>query len=248
MREIALYSGAGNCFLLFDNQKQDLPAIQISSLCEKYAADGVILVERSVRADVKMRTYNRDGSEAEMCGNGLRCFTLYLNEIGIKQEEYLIETEAGLHKAWIHNSEVKIQLPPPTALQLHSEQNVHFINTGVPHAVVFVNTLENLNIEQLGKQLRYSPTFAPRGTNVNFVTLTSPSSIAIRTYERGVEAETLACGTGAVASALITHMLYSTPSPLKVHVHSGDVLKILFTNLHSPVFLQGPARRMHITP
>jgi diaminopimelate epimerase len=174
-----------------------------------------------------------------MCGNGLRCVIHFLRELGVIRTIYHIETLAGRHKGWFVGEEVCVQFPPPSHLHLHRAVDLHFLNTGVPHAVLFVPHLEQIDVALEGRKWRSSPLFAPAGANIDFATLQDDGSLAIRTYERGVEAETLACGTGAVAAALIAHKIYTLPSPIDVWVHSGERLKISFTPDWSEVTLQG---------
>jgi diaminopimelate epimerase len=190
-------------------------------------------------ADAFMRIYNRDGSEAEMCGNGLRCFVHFLQRMGIQKKNYIIQTQSGMHEAWQDDQEVCIKLSPPSELKLHLEKNLHFINTGVPHAVVFAEKILKLDVVELGRFYRFSPMFAPSGANVNFVACQADGSLSVRTYERGVESETAACGTGAIASALIAHKLHNLPSPIVIHVQSGDHLTVTFNHDWSVVTLKG---------
>lgn len=238
------YSGAGNTFLLADNRKCAFDKTHVSLLCEAQDVDGLILVEHAKEADIFMRIYNCDGSVAEMCGNGMRCLIHYLKELGIERTIYHIDTLAGRHEGWFEKDEVAIQLPPPSQLKLNADLDLHFINTGVPHAVRFVKELETIDVESEGKAIRHSPLFVPAGTNVDFVRVEKDGSLSIRTYERGVEAETLACGTGAIASALIAHKIYTLPSPITVLVRSGEKLKISFTDDWSKVTLIGPVKRI----
>lgn len=238
--KLVCYSGAGNTFFLADNRRATFDLTQIPALCKQGSVDGVILAEEAQGADARMRIYNSDGGEAEMCGNGLRCFIHFLQEIGVKRSIYQVETLAGKHSGWFVDNEVCVQLPPPSQVRLHLSNNLHFINTGVPHAVVFVPDVKNIEVASQGKALRHSSLFAPAGANVNFVSLQQDETLNIRTYERGVEAETQACGTGATAAALIAHKLYQLESPIEVKVRSQEKLKISFAKDFSEVTLQGP--------
>lgn len=235
------YSGAGNAFFIFDNRKENFPLACISEICRQHGLDGVIFLESSKNADYKMRIFNRDSSEAEMCGNGLRCFIKYLKELGFCQKTYVIETKAGIHTAWLQEEGVCVHMRPPSQLKWNLAPNLSFINTGVPHAVLFVPSVDSLDISVEGPKWRFHPFFAPAGANVNFVSLRDENSIFIRTYERGVEGETLACGTGAVASALATAYRHSYSSPLEVFVRSGEILKISFTKDFKNIEMEGPA-------
>lgn len=184
------YSGAGNTFFLIDHRKHFFALDQIPLLCEQQGIDGCILVEHSTVADASMRIFNRDGSEAEMCGNGLRCFIHFLKELGIQREIYHVETLAGIQRGWFVDQEAGhlcIELIPPQDLKLNLSDNLHFLNTGVPHAVCFVEEVDTIDVEAQGKHLRFSPLFAPAGANINFVTIRNHYTISVRTYERGVE-------------------------------------------------------------
>lgn len=240
--ELVPYSGAGNTFFLFDNRGKKSAAERL--LPEIGNADGLICVESAPNADALMRIFNRDGSEAEMCGNGLRCLIHFLKELGLQRDVYQIETLAGRHEGWLDSEGVCIRMPSPSQLKLNVEKGIHFLNTGVPHAVLFEESIEDIPVDLRGRELRRSPLFAPAGANVNFASLRDGSSVTLRTFERGVEAETLACGTGAVATALIAHKIYGLPSPITVWVRSGDKLKITFNTEWSEITLQGPVKKL----
>ncbi|RBP44631.1 diaminopimelate epimerase [Roseimicrobium gellanilyticum] len=251
-------NGAGNDFVMLDNRTQSVHIDNetIARLCDRHrgvGADGLLLVEPATDGgDFKMRYHNADGGEAEMCGNGARCFARYVNRLhedklgGLK-----FETLAGMISADYLGDQVRINMSAPHSLKLNQtlpvegiELSVHSVNTGVPHAVVFVEDLEHTNVRGLGAGLRYHTAFAPKGTNANFVKITGPNSISIRTYERGVEDETLACGTGMVACALIAHELHGFTSPVSVLVRGGDTLQIGFQKTadgYQNVTLHGPA-------
>lgn len=237
-------NGAGNDFVMLDNRQGalNLDHSQIHLLCNRHrgiGADGVLLLE--IERDNKvtpfrMRYYNADGFEAEMCGNGARCFTRYIAYLLDKKTGKIsFETKAGLIEGELLEDQVRLAMSLPHGILLNqhfslSNQDylVHSINTGVPHAVIFVKDLESAPVINIGRELRYHTHFAPSGTNVNFVQPLSKNEIAIRTYERGVEEETLACGTGVVASALIYHLLNQTSSPINVLVKGGDTLQVEF--------------------
>ncbi len=252
-------NGAGNDFVVIDNRDLNtcLSPEQISLLCDRQrgvGADGLLAVEPAEQgADYKFRYYNADGGEAEMCGNGARCFGKYTATLSEKATSLVtFETIAGTLSAEMIGEDVKIAMSEPFDLSLNTDiqvegldANIHIINTGVPHAVAFVNDLENTDVLTHGAALRYHSHFAPAGTNVNFASIRSHSHIAIRTYERGVENETLACGTGMTAAALIHHLLTGATSPISVDVKGGDTLQIGFeksdNNTFSNVTLTGPA-------
>ncbi|MDF1852422.1 MAG: diaminopimelate epimerase [Verrucomicrobiales bacterium] len=259
MLEFSKMNGAGNDFVVIDNRdlSHSLQKEQIATLCQRQqgvGADGFLTVEPAESgADYKMRYYNADGGEAEMCGNGARCFARFVNRLeGGKLTSTRFETIAGVIEAEFIGDEVKIELSKPFDLALGLELEiadatamVHSINTGVPHAVLFVEDLAAVNIREWGSAVRYHEQFAPAGTNVNFVEVREPGKIAIRTYERGVEDETLACGTGMVACAILHHELSQTPPPIRVEVAGGDTLTVEFNRLaegdYEKVTLLGPA-------
>lgn len=252
-------NGAGNDFVMLDNRDLSLALSteQIARLCDRHrgvGADGVLFVEPAVNGgDFKMRYHNADGGEAEMCGNGARCFGRFVNHLHDNRlEEIRFETLAGLISAEFENGQVRINMSAPFDLKLNQSLavageplTVHSVNTGVPHAVVFFDDADSADVSKLGAGLRYHEAFAPKGTNANFVQVLAPDSIRIRTYERGVEDETLACGTGMVASALIHHELTGASSPIRVKVQGGDTLAVGFEETaphqYTNVTLFGPA-------
>ena len=251
-------NGAGNDFVLLDNRDHAhaLTAGQIAVLCDRHrgvGADGVLLVEPAQNgADFRMRYYNADGGEAEMCGNGARCFARFAQKIsGHPGEKISFETPAGVIGSHLLGDLVRITMcaphshRPPWTLAVNGRPlEVHFLNTGVPHAVVFVDDLETVDIVKDGSALRHHEGFAPKGTNANFVQVLAPSRIAIRTYERGVEDETLACGTGVCAAAILHHLRSGDTAPVAVHVRGGDTLQVGFKKTpdgFTQVTLTGPA-------
>jgi diaminopimelate epimerase len=253
-------NGAGNDFVMLDNRDSalSLNRAQIAHLCDRHrgvGADGLLLVEPAENgADFRMRYYNADGGEAEMCGNGARCFARYARRVSAFDGASIsFETPAGVIGAVCEGDEVRISMSRPhsfapvTTLDIDGEPViVHFLNTGVPHAVIFVEDLEATAVKRLGSAIRHHAHFAPRGTNVNFVQIEGPDAIAIRTYERGVEDETLACGTGVVACALIHSLASGVASPIRVRVRGGDTLRVGFeagatAGEFQAVTLTGPA-------
>lgn len=242
--------GTGNDFVVVDlvshPSLRDLgrrwPVIA-KALCDRHqgiGADGVLVLERSPRVDVRMRIFNADGSEAEMCGNGSRCVALYWTRVhGRGVSSLTLETRAGVLQAWVHGTRVRVQLTQPrryrprVTVQVGGRHvNGGFVDTGVPHFVVPVRSIASVDVERLGRSLRRHGAFGPRGTNVDFV---QPFArrLLVRTYERGVEAETLACGTGITASAIV-HLLHQPVSNghvgsarrIEVQSRSGDLLTV----------------------
>ena len=252
-------NGAGNDFVVIDNRSGEfaLDKKTIARLCDRHrgvGADGLLAVETAAgAADFRMRYYNADGGEAEMCGNGARCFARFAARLMPAQPACVdFETMAGKITASLEGDLVSLDMGrpqdhrPPQALDVGGEKlSVHFVNTGVPHAVVFVEDLESVDVRGLGSAIRHHSAFAPKGTNANFVRILAPGRLAIRTYERGVEDETLACGTGVCAVALLHAATGSVPSPVEVTVRGGDTLRVDFTKSSDGSFdsarLTGPA-------
>jgi diaminopimelate epimerase len=257
MLEFSKMNGAGNDFIMLDNRKGaiELSTSEIARLCDRHrgiGADGVLMVEPAMAGgDFRMRYYNADGGEAEMCGNGARCFARYVSTLAGPFEEIHFETQAGIIGATFIDGRVRVAMSDPKELRTEDSVairletlSVHSVNTGVPHAVVFVEDLEGVAVQKLGSQIRHHSHFAPKGANVNFVSKVGESRIAIRTYERGVEGETLACGTGVCASAIILHELTGAPSPVSVTVQGGETLEVGFEKIdgaYKNVTLTGPA-------
>ena len=252
--------GAGNDFLGLDGRAGGfkLKRQQIADLCDRrrgVGADGVLVVEKpKVRgADFRMRYYNSDGGEAEMCGNGARCFALLARAVsGRKGNVLRVQTQAGLLTLRTSGREVQVSMTEPTKLRLGKKVVVagrkvvvDFLNTGVPHAVLFVRSVRSIDVAKQGRAIRYHSAFAPSGTNVNFVEIGRGNRIHVRTYERGVEGETLACGTGVVAASILSNLRRGLRSPILVTTRGGDNVRVGFSmeNGHArKVTLQGPAR------
>jgi diaminopimelate epimerase len=251
-------NGAGNDFVVIDNRRRefDLQTGQIVRLCDRHrgaGADGVILLVPCVsgRADWAWDFYNNDGHSAEMCGNGARCFARFVRRLTGVETGFRFETRAGIIAAQFDGERVTVNLTTPANLRLRGKitlssgaVEIHSLDTGVPHAVLFVEDADKAMVQSLGPEIRHHAHFAPRGTNVNFVQVRGPGAIRVRTYERGVEGETLACGTGVTASALIAAELRDFPSPVQVQVQGGDVLEVSFQRQNGQfanVGLTGPA-------
>jgi diaminopimelate epimerase len=247
-------NGAGNDFVMLDNRGGEiqLNAAQISKICDRHrgvGADGILLLEKAANgADFRMRYYNRDGGEAEMCGNGARCFARFANKVAGARKKISFETPAGVIGAELHEESVTLHMSDPVDLRLRMaldrEEIVHFVNTGVPHVVVPVPRLDDVEVAREGARIRRHKMFAPSGANVNFLKKQSQNKIAIRTYERGVEAETLACGTGVVASAIIFAATEGVEGPIGIWVKGGNELTVDFERTGDAfrnVTLTGPA-------
>ncbi|MFZ5800833.1 MAG: diaminopimelate epimerase [Candidatus Omnitrophota bacterium] len=262
MKKIAFVKmvAAGNDFVIAENLKGNLAKLA-KEICQRktgIGADGLLVLEKSRRADYKMRVFNPDGSEAEMCGNGARCMALYISKAKkIKRQHFVLETLSGLIEAKVEKDNSFINMGIPQDIKLEVALNltdgqigVSSINTGVPHAVVFPPRLREGEVISLGREIRYHPKFAPRGTNVDFVEPIKRDLIKVRTYERGVENETLACGSGSVAAAIIT-FLKNLPSrkkgnfTMQVLTLSTEILKVHFDFIKEKIFnvwLEGKAR------
>ena len=235
-------NGSGNDFILIDNMDGKVKAEDMGRVGERICrrresvgADGIIYVVRSERYDFAWRFFNADGGEVEMCGNGGRCVARFAHLRGIAGPNMTFETLAGPVAAEVKGRVVKELMPDPTGLELdiglaldRGWRSVDYVNTGVPHVVVQVDDLEKYPVFEKGRAIRYHEKFSPEGTNANFVTMIDAESIAVRTYERGVEDETLACGTGAIASALVAAARGKVNSPVRVRTRGGEDLTIYF--------------------
>lgn len=251
-------NGAGNDFVLIDNRERkiSLTSEQVQRLCDRQrgvGADGVFLLipSESGKADWAWEFYNSDGSTADMCGNGARCFARFINQVAGADGDVTFETGAGVIRGSFDGAIVTVDLTEPHSLALNAslqtsqgELTVHSLDTGVPHAVVFVPDADQAMVNELGREIRNHDHFAPNGTNVNFAQELAPGHIRVRTYERGVEGETLACGTGVSAAAIIASELKGLQPPVKVQVQGGDTLEVFFDK-HGAKFanvkLKGPA-------
>jgi diaminopimelate epimerase len=235
-------SGSGNDFILIDNRDERIKEAEMARLVEKacrrrisVCADGVIFVVPSKAYNFGWRFFNADGGEVEMCGNGGRCVSrfAYLKQIAGPQMTF--ETLAGPVSAEVRGRRVKILMPKPGPASMDIDlefqegwAHCDFINTGVPHVVVGVEGLSNHPVTTQGRAIRCHARFSPEGTNANFMKRVGPDRLALRTYERGVEDETLACGTGAIASVLVAAIRGMVNSPVTVETRGGEDLIIHF--------------------
>ena len=233
-------SGSGNDFILIDNRDEGIREEEMGRLVERacrrresVGADGLIFVTESTKYDFGWRFFNADGGEVEMCGNGGRCVSrfAYLKEIAGPKMTF--ETLVGPVSAEVKGRVVKVLMPEPGSPSIDIDlefrqgwRSCDFINTGVPHVVIEVEDLTNHPVKDQGRVIRYHNRFSPEGTNANFITKIGPDRLAVRTYERGVEDETLACGTGAIASALVGAIRGMVSSPVKVKTRGGEELTI----------------------
>ncbi len=252
-------SGTGNDFIIIDHRR---PVIHPKTMAEFAAlvcrrkfsvgADGLILIENSEQADFRWRFFNADGSVAEMCGNGARCAARFAYMHGIAPARQRFETIAGIIEASVSDINVAVRMPAPKNLKLQltievegKQTELHSVDTGVPHAICFVKEVDKIDVCDLGRKIRHHEAFMPAGTNVNFVG-GSERGLKVRTYERGVEDETLACGTGATAAAFIAALTGRAASPVDIITTGGDILTISFDRVGDTgadnVFLKGPAQ------
>ena len=249
-------SGSGNDFIFIDHRKPIIPVDEMRDFVRKVCrrrvsvgADGLIFIEPSERADFKWRFFNSDGSEGEMCGNGGRCAARFAFLRKIAGPLLTFETLAGILTAEVNGMRVKLEVTKPFGLKLDEKVSVNgkelvfsSINTGVPHVILFSEDVEGMDIVPLGRAIRYHSRFAPAGTNTNFVRVVDRSHLSVRTYERGVEDETLACGTGTVASTLVAAFKGLVDSPVWVKTRGGETLVVHFemeSNKVKRVFFEG---------
>ena len=253
--------GCGNDFIFIDNREARVGVPQMNdwavTLCNRktgIGADGLLFLENTPagrEGDFIWHFYNADGSRAEMCGNASRCASWLAVDLGLAGPEQCFGTDAGLIHARVdvEGMRSRVELTHPTDLSLHIPvevegiaYDVHFVNTGVPHAVILFPDCDLVDVEHLGRLIRYHDKFAPKGTNVNFITVNGRDAIHVRTYERGVEGETLACGTGAAASTCVAHALGLTDARVNVTTSGRELLGIELSD--GSVFLSGAVARV----
>jgi len=253
-------SGAGNDFIALDNRDGAIPEAWKKQLATRWCprahsigADGLLLIEPSQRTHFTMRIFNADGSEAETCGNASRCIARLALSLGLAPQDMTFETHAGVYRAHVEGDAVSVSIPDPRDIRIDLSlkeewlpvPRFHSINTGVPHVVLFVDQLNEIDVTGIGRKLRRHPMFHPSGTNVNFVKVKDQSNLEIRTYERGVEDETLACGTGCIAAAIVAGISGLAQSPVRLHTRGGLINTVSFS-LEEPITtnirLEGDAR------
>jgi diaminopimelate epimerase len=267
MEEVTFYkmSGSGNDFIIVDNRSglfsfSDVP-LAVAKLCRRglsIGADGVILLEKTDedKVDFAWEFYNADGSRATMCGNGARCAARLAYLLGISGKTVSFLTAVGVITAHIlAGGRVRLRTTPPGDIRLHQTITVdtdewayHFAHTGVPHVVIEVPDVEEIPVFERGRRIRYHPDFSPEGANVNFVSVKEGGIVRIRTYERGVEGETYACGTGAVAAAITLARAGKVKPPVSLLPKSGIDITIDFEPKEdsiTDVFLEGDARLIY---
>jgi len=242
------YQGTGNDFVLIDNRKNEtqLNPEQVKWLCDRrfgIGADGLMLLELEPGADFKMVYFNSDGNQSSMCGNGGRCITAFAKKLGLINDRTKFIAIDGLHEAVIHEGFVSLKMNDVKSIENNGDH--YFLNTGSPHYVKFVEDVNSFNVYDEGKKIRYNERFATEGTNVNFIEK-KEDSVFVRTYERGVENETLSCGTGVTASALVAAISGAATGKnyCKISTLGGDLRvkfdKVLESNFYN-IWLEGPA-------
>ncbi|MFN8206318.1 MAG: diaminopimelate epimerase [Bacteroidales bacterium] len=246
------YQGTGNDFIILDNRENSLHLTDetVAKLCHRrfgIGADGLMLLGRDHHYDFSMKYYNSDGREGSMCGNGGRCMVSFANSLGLIGKKTRFMAVDGVHEAEVTAEEyVKLRMSDVDGIR--AEQDHYFLNTGSPHAVLFVEDVNSLKIVERGREIRYSNAFQPGGTNVNFVQVLDRNTLYVRTYERGVEDETLSCGTGVTASSLAASLkLNADNSSFNIRTLGGNLV-VSFTKLPEGRFngitLEGPAKRV----
>lgn len=242
------YQGTGNDFVLIDNREANFPIANheaIAQLCHRnfgIGADGFICIESDDSADFYMRYFNADGFEGSLCGNGSRCAIHYAKALGLTTEKVVFAAADGVHHAQFINNEIALELHD--VLQWDHRGEALFLDTGSPHHMVFVDDVDAVDVARVGQEIAHGAPYSSDGTNVNFVQQLSPDTIKVRTFERGVEAETLSCGTGVTASALAMHISEKSTSE-KIYIQTrGGKLSVSFSPTqkgYGSIILQGPA-------
>jgi len=245
------YQGTGNDFILVDNRLQEIDkndTKRIAELCDRrfgIGADGFILLENDENTDFKMVYYNADGNESSMCGNGGRCITAFAKFIGVIENKAEFMAIDGLHKAKIESGIIHLQMQDVSRVETYKDHL--FLDTGSPHHVELVSALKDFEVKFNGAKIRYSQPYNEVGSNVNFVEQESADCFAVRTYERGVEDETLSCGTGVTAVALAMHNSGKTKSNVVNLKTLGGQLKVTFNSNdkgYNNIWLVGPAQHV----
>ena len=242
------YQGTGNDFIIIDNRKNNisLSEMQINKLCDRrfgIGADGLMLLENHPNLDFNMKYFNADGKESSMCGNGGRCLVAFAKSLSLIDKKTNFNAIDGVHKATVNkNNSISLQMQDVSYIRLVNTN--YFLNTGSPHYVTFRDDIKNIDVYNRGREIRYSAEFSPEGTNVNFVEF-QDNKLFVRTYERGVENETLSCGTGVTASAISASIYSDSDKNSYDIITKGGYLNVSFkkqdSNIFSDVWLTGPA-------
>lgn len=243
------YQGTGNDFIMIDDTNFTFPSQNhelIAQMCDRrfgIGADGLILIQTITDYDFRMVYFNANGYEGSMCGNGGRCAVAFAKSLGIFDTNTTFLACDGIHKAFIEGENIHLQMKDVTTIE--TNDNFFFLDTGSPHYVEWVNDLENFEVVKKGKAIRYNDRFKEKGTNVNFVEKIGKQSLSVRTYERGVEDETYACGTGVTACAITANIHQKTSSPISIKVIGGE-LSVSFeekNGIFTNIFLIGKAEK-----
>jgi diaminopimelate epimerase len=248
--EFYKYQGTGNDFVMIDNRTNTFPKEDITliaHLCDRrfgIGGDGLILLENDAETDFKMVYYNSDGNQSTMCGNGGRCLVAFAKKLLVIKNNCSFNAIDGLHQASVTEDGI-VSLQMIDVTEIKTDLNYTFLNTGSPHHVELVDDLEHFNVKENGAAIRYGGLYGKEGSNINFVKQIDSSTFSLRTYERGVEDETLACGTGATAVAIAMNATgLTTATAINVNVEGGK-LAVSFDrkdNQYTNVFLIGPAK------
>ncbi len=246
------YQGTGNDFVMIDNRQNIFDKNNtklIAHLCDRrfgIGADGLILLENDELSDFKMVYFNADGNQSSMCGNGGRCIVHFANYLGIINYEATFMAIDGLHKAKIVGNEIHLKMQDVLSVEKH--QDYVFLNTGSPHHIELCQNVNQLNVKEEGSKIRYSDLYNEAGSNVNFTEKIDPSTFKVRTYERGVEDETLSCGTGVTAVALAMHYIGETEKNVLTIDTKGGALNVSFkqnNDAYKNIWLIGPATQVY---
>ena len=242
------YHGTGNDFIIIDNRKNIFPKDDfewIEKICTRkfsIGADGLMLVENSDISDFKMIYYNADGKIGSMCGNGGRCIVAFAHYLGIFKTKTTFEAIGKMYEATIENGLVSLKMND--VKEIKTNPNHYFLDTGSPHHISFEDNVDEMDVYQKGKKIRYGSPYFEKGTNVNFVEQINSNTFKVRTYERGVENETLSCGTGVTAVAIASHLSNRSKSNQIILQTLGGDLQVSFTvenNIYKNIILKGPA-------
>lgn len=254
------FSGAGNDFVVLDGREADVSAFReaarITALCREYRTDGLMILGLAPGYDFAMEFYNPDGSGGMMCGNGGRCIVAFADYLGLQPASpdglWHFLAPDGPHEAQILAKEkawtVKLKMIDVEGVK--SMMGGYFLNTGTRHFVKFVPDIEGIDMEKDGPEIRWDDAFQPEGTNANFVQVAA-DGLHVRTFEKGVEAETLACGTGLTASAIVAYHSGQAQSPVRLQCRRGDWLQVAFNEKDgrfTEVYLTGPAELVRMIP
>jgi diaminopimelate epimerase len=246
------YQGTGNDFVMIDDRSGSFPASKelIESLCHRrfgIGSDGLILLQEAEGYDFRMVYFNADGGEGSMCGNGGRCVVRFAHDLGVFTDSTTFIAVDGPHEATVEGDVIRLRMSPVASVEEHEEYD--FMNTGSPHYVTYVDNIQQADVVETGKDIRYGPIYGPiGGTNVNFVEVQKDNQLSVRTYERGVEDETYSCGTGVTACALSAHIREGWESPIVVHTVGGTLevdFNEPFLGSFDDIYLIGPAVRVY---